>query len=101
LQGWVAAGLPPDQFWHTTPAEMEAMQAGAMDRIRHDLRIQQGLAYTQAVLVGTAVHAPKKLQPFKKVFPDQRDSKPQTGEQMLAALRSWSKGLQAAGMPKG
>jgi hypothetical protein len=97
----VASGLPPDQFWHTTPAEMSAMQAGVMDRMQHDLRVQQGLIYTHAVLMGPAINAPKRMPKFNKVFPDRRNSKPQTGEQMLAALRSWSKGLQAAGMPKG
>lgn len=69
---------------------MAAMQAGVMDRIRHDLQIQQGLCYTQAVLVGTAVNAPKKLQPFKKVFPDLRPKTEMTADQVLASMEMWS-----------
>jgi hypothetical protein len=91
LQGWVAAGLPPDLFWRTTPAEMNAMQAGVVDRMRHDLRVQQGLCYTQAVLMGTAVNAPKNLPPFKKVFPDPVEKKAMTADAMLASMELWAK----------
>lgn len=65
---------------------------GADARAERDLRIQQQLAYSTAVLIGTAVNNPKGFPKFARVFPD-RKAKAQTPEAMLAAVRGWVRGV--------
>lgn len=89
----MAAGLAPADFWDATPREFRAVVAGAAERDRRALRLQQAVAYSLAGLVGHAFHQPKKMPKFDKVFPDPAArGRPQTAEESIAALRLWTRG---------
>ena len=72
---------------------------GADARAHSEMRIGQAMAHATAQLVAIAVNNPKKFPKFDAAFPD-RNQKPQTQEQMLAATRSWVGGLQIAARMK-
>lgn len=88
----MAAGLDPAAFWAVTPREAMVILDGADARAARELKIQQQLAYSTAVLIGTAVNAPKSFPRFHRVFPDPK-AKATTPEAMLAAMRSWVRGV--------
>lgn len=61
------------------------------------MRERQGLTYTLAVLIGSAMNNPKKFPTFAKVFPDPRKpARVQTPEDMLQAMRAWSDAVDSA-----
>jgi hypothetical protein len=90
----VAAGLPPDLFWSVTPREMHLMRAGANDRALRDLRTDQRIAYSTAVLVAIAVNNAKKLPSFDKAFPDGTPKPPMTGQQMMQSMKAWTAAIK-------
>lgn len=66
---------------------MVVILRGAVERQRREVRLQEGLIYSLASLITTGHHAPKKFPKFDKAFPSGAAKKPQTPEQMLAAMR--------------
>lgn len=61
------------------------------------MREQQGLAYSLAVLIGTATNNPKKFPKFAEAFPDPRKpTRRKTPEEMLQAMRAWSEAVDMA-----
>jgi hypothetical protein len=87
----VSAGFQPQAFWASTPAEISACMAGATDRHWRDLRDRQALTYSLASLIATGHHSPKAFPKFDKVFPDRRERRAQTPDQMLAAVRMFAR----------
>lgn len=60
------------------------------------MRMLQGVAYSQAHLIGWAFHEPKKMPKFEKVFPDRRKRPAQSPEEMYHAMRQWTAVFEAA-----
>lgn len=68
---------------------------GAQDRDRDQLRMQQRLVYSQAILIGFAMGNPKKMPSFDAAFPDGRPKQPMTPDQILVSMQQWCARLGA------
>ena len=95
MRNWAAAGLPPNLFWRSTPREAEIILHGAQDRDLAQLRMQQRLIYSQAILTAYAVNDPKKMPKFEAAFPDGRPKQPMSPDQIMASMQQWSARLGA------
>lgn len=101
MQRWVGASLDPALFWTITPREATVILDGADARARADLSIRQQLAYSTAVLIGTATHNPKNFPKFDKVFPAVgAPKKPQTDDEIYAAFAAWADAASAIQAPQ-
>lgn len=90
----MAAGLSPGEFWKVTPREVQVILRGVADRIRAEVKRDQGRIYAQAVLNHHAFHA-RKVPGFDVFFGQKRAQSP---EEMMAALRDHGARVAAAGL---
>ena len=68
---------------------MQIVLSGAIDRQRQDLRLAQGVAYVQAVLMRSA-----KMPSFNRAFPDARQTKrAMSPAETLSVMKSWSSAM--------
>lgn len=81
--------MSPAEFWRNTPREFGVIMAGAVERERRQLRRDQGLLYSLAVLIGYSMHKPAKMPKFEKVFPSGRASTGQDADEIYAAMTAW------------
>ena len=88
-------GLPPKDFWGVTLREVDVILRAAADRHHNLKEIEDGRAYSLAVLMSFAVNDPKKMPKMDKVFPSGRPRKQQSPEEMLALMRQWVETSQA------
>ena len=71
---------------------------GADARALRDLRVQQQMAYSTAVLIGCAVNNPKRFPKFQKAFPDARAQRVrQDPDTIFALMECWAR---SAKVPK-
>lgn len=85
-----------------TPRELGLALRGAAEAEARRLRADQGIAYSQAHLMGYAFHAPRKTPRFDRVFPDpMRRRRPQTQEDAMAAMRAWTSHIESAMRQRG
>jgi hypothetical protein len=59
------AGLPPDDFWSKTFAEVRFIVRATVRRVEQDYERQRAVAYEAAKLTALAFHNPKKLPDYK------------------------------------
>lgn len=90
----MAVGGDPDRFWRSTPREFLAFLRGARQRLEAEHRRDAWVVWHNAVLVRTAMVAPKKLPTFasfvKQVAkPLKERRRRQTIAEMEAALVAW------------
>lgn len=67
---------------------------GTLDHELRQKRLADARTYSLAYLISYAVNDPQKMPRFDKVFPD-GPNRPQTDEEMLAAMREWVDVAQA------
>lgn len=73
---------------------MELALRGVTDAEGRRLRAAQGVAYTQAQLVGHAFHQPRKMPQFDKVFPDPtRGRRKKSDREIFASMQAWTSHL--------
>jgi hypothetical protein len=69
---------------------MTIMRKGALDGRRQALEMQQGLAYSTAVLIAIAVNNPKKLPSFEKAFPSGRPKRQMSADEIMRNMQAWT-----------
>jgi hypothetical protein len=90
----VAAGLSPGEFWDITPREAGVILDGARDREWREIRTQQHLVYSMAVLMSYAVNAPAKMPKFDRAFPDRTPKPPQDPDEIYREMMAWVEAAQ-------
>ncbi len=80
-----------------TPREADHAMRGAATRDQHLIRAAQAVAYSVAVLTGSAINNPKKMPSFDKAFPDKAAGSPkvQTEAETAANLNAWTSAINA------
>lgn len=68
---------------------------GVEVKFKRDLKIQQQIAYSTAILIGFATHNPKKMPSFEKAFSDDAP-RAMTPDQIMMSMQAWTCRIPAA-----